>query len=465
MADPLSQQNLYNRIATEGITDNSGNQLMTGAIAADIFNKQAKAASLPTFNPPTTPVITPPAPVDNVVSPDMKAILDSYQAPTKVDYAGMETQAGIPEKTQEVANLTNQINAIMAQQRVQEAQIGKEAISAGAIQGRNLDLERQNYMTLQPLQVQLAIKQGDLTQAQAHLDKMFTYEQEYQKAKTDFENKKIDAVYDIASKKEQRLLDEKKLKNEQDFQIKQDQLNTINNLAQSYPDAGITATDTLEQAQKKVSKSPSFLKKQVESSAGGLSAAQINSTVNSIRGAFDNEPIVKNFNVIAEGKAFVDSLPTETKNPADDQALIYALAKALDPNSVVREGEYATAQKYSQSWVKAYGSGVNQAITGTGFLSKEARNNIKATINSRYQASLKNYENVRNEYQRQIDDARAGVSPTITDYSKAYPTTVSNTQANQILTNIIQKPNDQTTGEGFSNSLLGKAWNWLTKQK
>jgi len=151
-----------------------------------------------------------------------------------------------------------------------------------------------------------------------------------------------------------------------------------------------------------------------------LTANQVNQTVNQIAGAFDNEPVVKNYNVIAEGKAMVDSLPLSTKNPADDQALIYGLAKALDPNSVVREGEYATAQKYAQSWIKSFGKSVSQALSGTGFLSEEARKNIKDTINSKYESSKKNYDNVSKEYQRQIDDAYAGNKRTITNYGNAF---------------------------------------------
>jgi hypothetical protein len=87
---------------------------------------------------------------------------------------------------------------------------------------------------------------------------------------------------------------------------------------------------------------------------GGLSNQQ-NTRVNQITGQFDNEPIVKNYNIIAEGKAFVDSISNNTQNPADQQGLIYAFAKAMDPNSVVREGEYATVQKYAQSWAQSCG--------------------------------------------------------------------------------------------------------------
>lgn len=135
--------------------------------------------------------------------------------------------------------------------------------------------------------------------------------------------------------------------------------------------------------------------------------------------AFKSEPIVTNFATIQEGRNFAGSLPNDTKNPADDQALIYSLAKALDPGSVVREGEYATAQKYAQSWVKAFGSGVSQALLGTGFLSQEARTNIKDTIEARYQASLKSYDTVKSQYENNINSltGRGDAQNFLVDYT------------------------------------------------
>lgn len=121
-------------------------------------------------------------------------------------------------------------------------------------------------------------------------------------------------------------------------------------------------------------------------------------------GAFKTEPLVQNFGVIQEGRNFAGSLANDTKNPADDQALIYSLAKALDPGSVVREGEYATAQKYAQSWLAAYGKGVTQALAGTGFLSETARKNIKDTIETKYKSSLRSYDNLANQYEKGIND-------------------------------------------------------------
>ena len=136
---------------------------------------------------------------------------------------------------------------------------------------------------------------------------------------------------------------------------------------------------------------------------------------------FKSEPLIQNFAVIQEGRNFANSIEDSTTNPADDQALIYALAKSLDPGSVVREGEYATAQKYAQSWIKAYGKGVEQALLGTGFLSREARSNIKKTIETKFSSSKRSYDNLSTQYKKNISTltGRNDGEKFLSDYSIA----------------------------------------------
>lgn len=135
--------------------------------------------------------------------------------------------------------------------------------------------------------------------------------------------------------------------------------------------------------------------------------------------AYKTEPTVQNFAVIQEGRNFAGSLSNTTTNPVDDQGLIYALAKALDPGSVVREGEYATAQKYAQSWISAFGKGVTQALLGTGFLSETARKQIKDTIEAKYKASKTSYDNIQKQYETGINNltGRSDGAKFLSDYS------------------------------------------------
>lgn len=166
-------------------------------------------------------------------------------------------------------------------------------------------------------------------------------------------------------------------------------------------------------------------------------------TATAVRGVvsgFKSEPQVTNFTAIQDGYDFVTSLSDTTTNPSDDQALIYALAKVLDPGSVVREGEYATAQKYAQSWAQAYGKKVTQAIAGTGFLSEEARRNIKNTIKSKYESSKNTYNNISNQYVNQINNltGRQDGQLFLRDYSSPTQQTINQSTSVQPQTIIYQ---------------------------
>jgi hypothetical protein len=138
----------------------------------------------------------------------------------------------------------------------------------------------------------------------------------------------------------------------------------------------------------------------------------------SIASQFDNEPIVKNYNVIAE-QVYANS--TLGNTPTDDIARVYNFAKVMDPNSVVRESEYNTVQKYAQALFEAQGLKAKKVFDNAGFLTNEARNFMQNTLNSKLAASQKNYDNVFKEYGRRIENI--GVdngTDYLTNYSKAF---------------------------------------------
>lgn len=148
-----------------------------------------------------------------------------------------------------------------------------------------------------------------------------------------------------------------------------------------------------------------------------LTAAQINSTVNSIASAFDNEPIVKNYNTVQEGFNTINSIGVNTASPADDIAFIYAFAKIMDPGSVVREGEYNTIQKYAQTWADNFGFKAKRVFSNTNFLTPDAKQKMLNTLKPKVDTVSNQYENLSKEYQRQIADTYVGNPRQITDYS------------------------------------------------
>ena len=154
----------------------------------------------------------------------------------------------------------------------------------------------------------------------------------------------------------------------------------------------------------------------------GLNQSQ-NQRVTQIANQFENEPIVKNYNIIAEGANFANSLGTGAKgNAGDDQALLYAFAKAMDPGSVVREGEYATVQKYAQSWADNFGFKADRIFSNSPFLTDDARRQMKDTIGKKVTSAKQSYDNVHNEYGRRIE-LQAGVKggkDYLTNYGQAF---------------------------------------------
>lgn len=194
---------------------------------------------------------------------------------------------------------------------------------------------------------------------------------------------------------------------------------------------------------------------------GGLTPAQINSTVNSIAGAFDNEPIVKSYNTVLGGYNTIKGIGTQTNNPADDISFIYAFAKIMDPDSVVREGEYNTIQKYAQSWATNFGFNAQRIFSNTNFLSSQAKQNMLNTLQPKVNTVTQQYENLYNQYQQQIQGAYSGQPRTITNYAPGN-TATSPTVNQSTYTPPQDVFNSIVQGGSSYTSPIGKVWSFLT---
>lgn len=156
--------------------------------------------------------------------------------------------------------------------------------------------------------------------------------------------------------------------------------------------------------------------------AEGLTARQQQQVQAQAR-SYDTNQVVKNTQVMSEAVQFANGLDPNTTNPADDQALIYSFAKAMDPNSVVREGEYATVQKYAQSWAESFGFNAARIFSNTAFLTPQARQNMKKTIQARFRAAKGQYDVVRNSFVTKINKitGMGDGEDWLTDYGGAFP--------------------------------------------
>lgn len=388
-------------------------------------------ATYTTKNPPPEPPATP----DTADEDYIKKLMGVSTVQEADVRAKLEADAGLKEKADTTRNLKAQIDAINAEAKAAILQQSGRQASMGAISGAQADIERKAAIRTLPLLAQYQATLGDYNAAKESVDKLFETTVADKTSKRNYDLALIEAAHNVATAKEKRQLDAKaveltaKNRTEDQFIARQKEglalakdandFSRVNKIMAAKTDAELSAA-LAGMVQKSTAGEIPSGEMQLYSGLSSPTATAVRSQVS----AFKTEPIVTNFNVIQEGRNFANSLPTTTQNPADDQALIYSLAKALDPNSVVREGEYATAQRYSQSFINSFGKGVEQALAGTGFLSETARKNIKATIESRYQTSLNSYNNLAGQYTNSINSltGRGDGSKFLKDYVVKTPT-------------------------------------------
>jgi len=156
------------------------------------------------------------------------------------------------------------------------------------------------------------------------------------------------------------------------------------------------------------------------SGTSGLTNSQMNTTINSIANSFDNEQIVKDYNQATSQYQLMSSIGSKTSSPGDDIAFVYAFAKIMDPNSVVREGEYNTVQKYAQSFLDAKTLEAIRLVKNTNFLSADAKQQLLNAAGAKMKVIETQYDNIYNQYQNRINNVQSGGYNTITDYSQAF---------------------------------------------
>lgn len=204
-----------------------------------------------------------------------------------------------------------------------------------------------------------------------------------------------------------------------------DQLNNLRSSADQYYSGLVkTITDAQKSNQSTISKFS------VDSVLSGLSVNGAN-RVNKLTDAFDSAPIVKNYNTI-QGSALkaqeilrdIESRPNKEANAGDDMQLMFLFAKAQDPDSVVRESEYSNVADYYSNLptnVKYKMSTLYKA-TPDGKLTPESRKAMFNGLNNLYNASTIQYDNLRSETIRKINDVAGNEigDKMLTNYSGAY---------------------------------------------
>ena len=351
---------------------------------------------------------------------DVGAVLSQYlDQPQRTDRQAIEEQAGVNQLAQQTRDTEAQINMINAnnQAAIQAIrnQSAMEGGTVGILSAREDALNRSAATKLLPLTALYQAQIGNLNAAKEQVNTYIADENAYQERLYNWKKSIADKVYDQMTTQQKRQWDIQ----DQNLQMNLAQTKELNSVKGEMFSAAINSgqTDLARSIWNSTSIDEVYQKAaniQGGAAGGGLTPAQINSTVNSIAGAFDNEPIVKEYNTV---KNYVNAFNSYGTSATDDQARIYAFAKIMDPNSVVRESEYKTVADYSQALLKRTGINVARVFTSTGVLSKEAREAMSKTLATKLTTQEGAYNQVRDEYQRQINDAYAGKARTITQYS------------------------------------------------
>lgn len=465
--------------AVPGSVDYSG--LSTNGLNTVTANGQT-LASVP---PPTAPQ----APTTSAPQSDTQGILEKYlgiKPPSasdqyNTDYAASgidQKQADFNAKQQALLNaqgklsgLNAQLAGINAQDQAIQIQAQQDATGRGITSGgqapQTAEQLRANALKAIPIQTQALVAQAEvaaaqgnaalsqqiLQQAQTHLDTMYQIHQQDATNQYNYQKDVIEKVYDFASKSEQNKLDALKTQQQQEFTMQQNQLNYAQSLATEALNSGqgtiagkIVALDPKSPTYSKdlaslagqITNQSAALDIQLKQAQLAKTKAETQAAVSSlpgpvqtrvqgVAGQFDSEQAVKNYQTSAEA---IDALNNAGTSPTDDISRIYAFAKVMDPNSVVREGEYKTVQDYSTALIQRIGLKVKRVFDNSGFLTDEARTFMKTTLDNRLASSKKAFDNIYDEYGRRIDKitGKSDGKDYLTDYSRAFASSPTSTK-------------------------------------
>jgi hypothetical protein len=157
----------------------------------------------------------------------------------------------------------------------------------------------------------------------------------------------------------------------------------------------------------------------------GANDSRINSRIDRLTSSFNSSPLVKEFNEVQAQHQTISQVVNSQWSGPGDMSVVFAFMKALDPNSVVRETEYANAAKSGNifaGWAARFNGALNP---NGGFLSDQVKQDFLRTIEARMGVKKAQYDNLRKQTVQKIDRIKAGAPETgeeaVTDYGAAFP--------------------------------------------
>lgn len=167
-------------------------------------------------------------------------------------------------------------------------------------------------------------------------------------------------------------------------------------------------------------------------------------------GQFNSLPIVKDYNNIVAQKITVDNIIKNGTGGPADLALVYTFMKGLDPNSVVRETEYANAAKSGNIFAGAFAKFNGYFKENGGFLPESVQSEFKNIVNQRLISQQQQYDNLAKGY-RDIA-IRQGLNPdnVVINYGGALNLGETNNPTKEVNTSTKkQDPNEYRKKYGY----------------
>lgn len=153
--------------------------------------------------------------------------------------------------------------------------------------------------------------------------------------------------------------------------------------------------------------------------AGGLSVSVL-TKVTTIANQHDSNQLVKDYNTIQNKSGSMQKVLKLGVGGPGDLALVFEFMKALDPTSVVRETEYATAAKSGNIFAGIFAKFNGYLKEEGGFLPPQVQDSFIKIMKTKLNVAQKQYDNYHNEQARKINKI-TGLTDGIdylTDYGK-----------------------------------------------
>lgn len=158
------------------------------------------------------------------------------------------------------------------------------------------------------------------------------------------------------------------------------------------------------------------------SGSGGSGNNTLTDNERALLTTFQNSPIVKNYNDVISQKLATDNIISNGVGGPADLAIVYSFMKGLDPNSVVRETEFATAAKSGNLFKGIYAKFNGYLKEEGGFLPENVRAQFQNLVNQKLGAQKRQYDNYAKNFKGIA--VRQGLNPdnVVVDFSGALPT-------------------------------------------